>query len=59
LAVNGGMRYHFSALRAGTLVIELGPLNKSIHKINENVVVADLDILSSIYEQILVSLLVA
>jgi succinyl-diaminopimelate desuccinylase len=43
----------------GAQVIELGPLNESIHKINENVAVADLDILSRIYEQILVNLLVA
>jgi succinyl-diaminopimelate desuccinylase len=43
----------------GTQVIELGPINESIHKINENVAVADLDILSRIYEQILVNLLVA
>ncbi len=43
----------------GAQVIELGPLNESIHKINENVAVADLDILSKIYEQILVNLLVA
>jgi succinyl-diaminopimelate desuccinylase len=39
-------------------VIELGPLNESIHKINENVSVADLEVLSEIYEQILVELLV-
>jgi succinyl-diaminopimelate desuccinylase len=42
----------------GAQVIELGPLNESIHKINENVAVDDLDILSRIYEQILVNLLV-
>ncbi|MDC9728434.1 MAG: succinyl-diaminopimelate desuccinylase [Methyloprofundus sp.] len=42
----------------GAEVIELGPLNESIHKINENVSVADLEVLSEIYEQILVELLV-
>ncbi len=42
----------------GAEVIELGPLNASIHKINEHVGVADVDILSDIYEQMLVLLLV-
>jgi len=42
----------------GAQVIELGPLNESIHKINENVGLNDLEILSRIYEQILVNLLV-
>ncbi|MGZ8192667.1 MAG: succinyl-diaminopimelate desuccinylase [Methylobacter sp.] len=43
----------------GAQVIELGPLNESIHKINENVGVEDLDILSMIYENILINLLSA
>ncbi|MDP3330757.1 MAG: succinyl-diaminopimelate desuccinylase, partial [Methylococcaceae bacterium] len=42
----------------GAQVIELGPLNASIHKINEHIGVDDADILSDIYEQILVDLLV-
>lgn len=42
----------------GAEVIELGPLNESIHKINENIPVADLQPLSAIYEQILVQLLI-
>ena len=42
----------------GAQVLELGPLNESIHKINEHVAVSDLEILSAIYEQILVNLLV-
>jgi succinyl-diaminopimelate desuccinylase len=41
----------------GAQVIELGPLNESIHKINEHIDVNDLEILSSIYERILVNLL--
>lgn len=41
----------------GAQVIELGPLNENIHKINENVGVKDLDILSMIYENILINLL--
>lgn len=42
----------------GAQVIELGPLNESIHKINENVGIEDLEILSKIYEQMLIELLV-
>ncbi len=42
----------------GAQVIELGPINESIHKINENVAIADLEVLSQIYEQILINLLV-
>jgi len=41
----------------GAQVIELGPLNASIHKINEHIGVDDADILSDIYEQMLVELL--
>jgi succinyl-diaminopimelate desuccinylase len=41
----------------GAQVIELGPLNESIHKINENIDIKDLEILSAIYERILVNLL--
>ncbi len=42
----------------GAQVVELGPINESIHKINENVSVADLQPLSNIYQQILVELFV-
>lgn len=41
----------------GAEVIELGPVNDSIHKVDEHVLVADLDRLSSIYEGILRRLL--
>ena len=41
----------------GTQVVELGPCNATIHQINECVKADDLDILSNIYEQILVNLL--
>ena len=43
----------------GAQVIELGPINESIHKINEHVSIDDLDILSDIYEAMLVELLVS
>ncbi|HMM55908.1 MAG TPA: succinyl-diaminopimelate desuccinylase [Candidatus Desulfobacillus sp.] len=38
-------------------VVELGPLNRTIHKIDECVAVADLDTLSRIYERVLELLL--
>ena len=41
----------------GTEVVEIGPINDSIHKIDEHVNVADLDRLSRIYESTLARLL--
>jgi succinyl-diaminopimelate desuccinylase len=41
----------------GAQVLELGPLNATIHKVNECVSVADLDTLSTIYENLLKRLL--
>ncbi len=41
----------------GAQVIELGPLNASIHKVNEHIGLDDLETLSRIYERILVNLL--
>jgi succinyl-diaminopimelate desuccinylase len=41
----------------GTEVVEIGPINDSIHKIDEHVKVADLDRLSLIYEKTLAKLL--
>ncbi len=41
----------------GAQVLELGPLNASIHQVNEHVRVDDLDTLSAIYERILERLL--
>ena len=41
----------------GAQVLELGPVNASIHKINEHVRVSDLDHLSEIYQGILAKLL--
>ncbi len=37
----------------GAEVVELGPINASIHKVDEHVAVDDLDTLSAIYERIL------
>ena len=41
----------------GTQVVELGPVNDTIHKVDECVNAADLDTLSKMYEAILVNLL--
>jgi succinyl-diaminopimelate desuccinylase len=41
----------------GAQVIELGPLNASIHKVNEHIGLDDLEILSQLYEQVLINLL--
>ncbi len=43
----------------GAQVVELGPVNATIHKIDEHVVVDDLDKLSQMYEHIMQRLLVA
>ena len=37
----------------GTQVVELGPLNATIHKVNEQVSLQDLDTLRTIYETVL------
>ena len=41
----------------GAQVVEIGPVNDSIHKVNEHVNVADLPRLSAIYERVLDQLL--
>jgi succinyl-diaminopimelate desuccinylase len=41
----------------GAQVVELGPLNGTIHKIDECIPVEDIDVLSTIYERILINLL--
>lgn len=41
----------------GTQVVELGPVNTTIHQVNERVLASDLDLLTDIYQQTLVRLL--
>jgi len=43
---------------AGSQVVEIGLINKTIHKINEHVAIADLEMLADIYENLLTRLLV-
>ncbi|MDN3233649.1 succinyl-diaminopimelate desuccinylase [Pseudomonas sp. WAC2] len=42
----------------GTQVVEVGPVNATIHQINERVLASDLDLLTEVYYQTLVRLLV-
>ncbi len=42
----------------GTQVVELGPVNATIHQVDERVLASDLDVLTEIYYQTLVNLLV-
>lgn len=57
LSTTGGTSDGRFIAPTGAQVVELGPLNATIHKVNECVSVDDLDVLSEIYEQILVELL--
>lgn len=57
LSTGGGTSDGRFIAPTGTQVVEVGPVNKSIHKINEHVLVDDLDSLSTIYQSILDHLL--
>jgi len=58
LSTSGGTSDGRFIAPTGAQVVELGPLNATIHQINECVSVADLDTLSDIYEVLLGQLLV-
>ena len=57
LSTSGGTSDGRFIAPTGAQVLELGPVNKTIHQINECVSVADLDTLTALYEGILVRLL--
>lgn len=57
LSTSGGTSDGRFIAPTGAQVIELGPLNATIHQINERVATADLERLSRIYEGILLRLL--
>ena len=57
LSTSGGTSDGRFIAPTGAQVVELGPINATIHKVNECVKAEDLDTLSSIYEEILVELL--
>ena len=44
--------------KTGAQIVELGPINKTIHQVNESVYIDDLETLSKLYYEILKSLLV-
>lgn len=57
LSTSGGTSDGRFIAPTGAQVVELGPLNATIHKVNECVSTDDLDTISEIYEQILTELL--
>ncbi len=57
LSTSGGTSDGRFIARLGTQVIELGTLNDTIHKVDEQIVASDLDKLSNIYQSILKNLL--
>ena len=57
LSTSGGTSDGRFIAPTGAQVLELGPLNATIHQVNEHVSVQDLNDLSDIYERILVKLL--
>ena len=58
LSTSGGTSDGRFIAPTGAQVVELGPVNTTIHKINECVAYADLDPLAAIYERILFNLLI-
>jgi succinyl-diaminopimelate desuccinylase len=57
LSTGGGTSDGRFIAPAGTAVVELGPVNASIHKIDEHVAMADVITLTSMYRRILELLL--
>ena len=58
LSTSGGTSDGRFIAQEGTQVVELGPINATIHQVDESVLVQDLEDLSKIYSQILANLLV-
>lgn len=58
LSTSGGTSDGRFIAPTGAQVLELGPINATIHQVNERVSVRDLDTLSDLYENILARLLV-
>ena len=56
LSTSGGTSDGRFIAQEGTQVVELGPVNATIHQINESVLVQDLDDLSEIYYQVLTNI---
>ena len=58
LSTTGGTSDGRFIAPSGAEVVELGPINATIHQIDEQVSIADLDMLSKCYEHMLIRLLV-
>jgi len=58
LSTSGGTSDGRFIAPTGAEVLELGPCNATIHQIDENVSVAELDLLTDVYEELLINLLV-
>ena len=58
LSCSGGTSDGRFIAKEGTQVVELGPVNATIHQINESILVKDLEDLSSIYTKVLTRILV-
>ena len=58
LSTSGGTSDGRFIAQEGTQVVELGPVNATIHQVNESVLVQDLEDLSRIYSKILAKILV-
>ena len=59
LSTSGGTSDGRFIAPTGAQVVELGPINATIHQVDERVSVKDLDTLSDLYENILARLLTA
>ena len=57
LSTDGGTSDGRFIAPAGAQVVELGPINRTIHRVDEHTDLDDLELLSSIYENVLVHLL--
>ncbi len=57
LSTSGGTSDGRFIAKLGTQVIELGTINETIHKVDEQIIASDLDTLSTIYQGILKNLL--
>ena len=57
LSTSGGTSDGRFIAPSGAQVLELGPCNATIHQVDENVRATDLDILTDVYEQLLMKLL--
>jgi succinyl-diaminopimelate desuccinylase len=59
LSTEGGTSDGRFIAPTGAQVVELGPVNATIHKVDERVAVEELETLSRIYEKTLTNLLVS